>query len=68
MNNSFMSLDIDEARNHVLTKIKRSNKGTTIKQSDHNVLITKFNGIYAHQKDKEKVEVYTLPSKVQSIH
>ena len=60
MSNSFMSLNIDEAKNHVLTKITKSKKGTTVKESDHNVLVTKFNDIYAHENVKEKVEVYNL--------
>ena len=50
MNNNFASLHID-----ILTKITNSKKGTVIKESDHNVLITEFNNIQAHEKEKNKV-------------
>ena len=40
---NFDSLIVDEERNHVLTKISKTKKGVIIKESDHNVLISKFN-------------------------
>ena len=60
MNNNFVSLHIDEAKQHILTKITNSKKGTVTKESDHNVLITEFNNIQALEKEKNKVELYNL--------
>ena len=40
-----MSLNIDEAKHHVLTKITKYKKGTIIKESNHNVFVIKFNDI-----------------------
>ena len=36
------SIEIDEAKKHVLTRIRKTNKGVVTKESDHNVLVTTF--------------------------
>ena len=38
----FESLCVDEDRKHVLTKITKTKNGVITKESDHNVLISKF--------------------------
>ena len=60
MSNNFVSLHIDKAKQHILTKITKSKKGTVTKESDHNVLITEFNNINALEKVNDKLELYNL--------
>ena len=58
----FKSMHIDEERKHVLTRIKKTKKGTQIKESDHNVLISEFNCKVMETKH-EKTESYNLRNK-----
>jgi hypothetical protein len=59
----FIAMHIDEARKHVLTKMRRTKRGFKIKESDHNVLITEFNCKF-NSEQKEKIELYNLSNKV----
>ena len=54
------SLEIDESRNHVLTRIRKTKKGTIKKESDHNVLITTFKNTFKISEKKEKIEMFNL--------
>ena len=60
MNDSFESLLIDEDRKHVLTKIGKTTKGTIVKESDHNVLVSEFNTSYKSDKKTSKLELYNI--------
>ena len=55
-----VSIHIDEERKHVLSKISKTKKGTRIKESDHNTIISQFDCKVATSKKKEKIEVYNL--------
>ena len=56
----FESLVIDEKREHVLTKIRKSKKGIILKESDHHVLISKFSNKVAKDNKKVTCEMYNL--------
>ena len=43
LENYFESLVVDEERRHVLTRIVNKKNRVTKKESDHNVLVAKFN-------------------------
>ena len=60
LESNFESLVVDEARTHVLTRIVNTKKGVMKKESDHNVLIAKFNCIIEGLENKKKHEVYNL--------
>ena len=57
------SLEIDEDRLHVLTRIKKTKKGLQRKVSDHNVLITKFKTKFTVSESIKKKETYNLKNK-----
>ena len=57
------SLEIDEERRHVLTKIRKTKKGIIKKENDHNILVTIFNNTFESNETKEKEEVYNLKNK-----
>ena len=59
----FISMHIDESRKHVLTRIRKTKKGISTKESDHNVLVTEFKCKVKHVKDKESKEMYNLKDK-----
>ena len=63
LKNHFKSMHIDEERKHVLTKIRKSKKGTKKKESDHNVIITEFKCEVIEKEDTEKEEAYNLKNK-----
>ena len=58
MMDNFKSLLINEKRKHVLTKIRKTIRGTVVQESDHNVLISEFNTTYNGDKKKTKVKLY----------
>jgi hypothetical protein len=58
----FVSFQADEERKHVLTKTSRAKRGTKLKESDHNVLLTEFKCEVIHHK-KTKIEPYNLRNK-----
>ena len=62
-----VSLEIDEERKHVITKLA-SKKGQMSKvESDHNVLISKFNLKWHTTKKHEKNEIYNMKNKQGQI-
>ena len=61
--NNIESLEIDEARNHILTRIRKTKKGIFKKESDHNVLITTFKDTFKTTEKKEKTEMYSPKNK-----
>ena len=60
----FKSLEIDESRKHVLTRISNTKKGAVIKESDHNVLLTEVNCEVNTHKKVDKVELYNLKNPI----
>ena len=63
MVNDFMSLHIDDDRNHVITKLTNAKDGSKKVESDHNVLVTKFKFKWHKNKTHEKNEIYNLKNK-----
>ena len=55
MNYNFKSLIIDEDRKHVLTRVRKTKNGSTVKESDHNVLLSEFNTSYNSDKKTKKI-------------
>ena len=49
-----VSLEIDETKKHVLSRIRKTKKGTVKKESDHNVLITTFKSTFKNTKENKK--------------
>ena len=60
MADHLVSLEVDDERKHVITKLTR-NKDKV--ESDHNVLITKFNLNWHTSKEHNKNEMYNLKNK-----
>ena len=60
MTNSLKSLIIDEDGKHVLTKIRKTKKGTVSKESDHNELVSEFNVSFSGESMKTKLELYNI--------
>ena len=58
-----VSVHIDEEKKHVLTKIHKTKRGTRVKESDHNTIISQFNLKVATNNKREKIEVYNLRNK-----
>ena len=54
---------VDEARNHVLTKIGKNKKVVKVVESDHNPIISKFGIRFRANKAKQKMEIYNLKNK-----
>ena len=57
-----VSVDIDEAREHVLTSIKKTKNGLVRKESDHKSIVTKFNITWKDQV-KPRIEVFNYNDK-----
>ena len=55
LNKHFKSLIVDEKRKHVLTRITKTKKGVTKKESYHNVLITEFTCNVSQSKKNNKI-------------
>ena len=60
MEDQLESIKIDEDRRHVLTSIRKTKRGITTKESDHNVILTTFKNKFNLSKVKEKESVYNL--------
>ena len=58
--NHFKSLLINEAREHVLTRITNTKRGAVKKESDHNALVAEFDLKVDDPDIKNKSEVYNL--------
>ena len=54
---------IDEERKNVLTRYTKSKKGTTIKESDHNSMITEVNTAWNKKKNVLRLETYNFKDK-----
>ena len=63
MNEHLVSLEIDDERKHVITKLANNRDSTTKVESDHNVLITKYKLNWHRSKKHEKNEIYNLKNK-----
>ena len=51
---------VDEDKKHILTKYVKTKRGTNKKESDHNVLISKFNFRWLKRLKKNKIEMFNL--------
>ena len=54
------SFEVDEERKHVLIKIMKTKSGVVKKESDHNVMISKFKFKWNKQIQSKRVELYNL--------
>ena len=63
MLDSLVSLDIDENRKYVLTKVINNKKGLRIQESDHNPIVTEFKLQIKRPKEADKLEMYNLKNK-----
>jgi hypothetical protein len=61
---TLVGLEIDETRKHVLTRMRKTKNGYSKKESDHNVLVTKFKSEFQCHNNKEKIEVFNLKNKI----
>ena len=61
--NDVQEIIVDEARNHVLTKIGKNKKVVKVVESDHNPIISKFGIRFRANKAKQKMEIYNLKNK-----
>ena len=60
---NLVKMKIDEAKEHVLTKVTKTKKGFNIKESDHNTILTEFNIKLDVNEDGKKLELYNLKNK-----
>ena len=56
-------VNIDEEREHVLTRTTKTKKGKVTKESDHNVIETKFNMKWNKSTKTEKNDLFNLKNK-----
>ena len=61
------SVNIDEERSHVLTKIVKTKKGTVNQMSDHNSIVTKFNVMWNRRMTAPRIEMFNLKNKEGQI-
>ena len=61
--NELEAVNIDEDRNHVLTKITKTKKGIVKQASDHNVIFSKFNLKWCRKNKAERIELYNLKNR-----
>ena len=54
---------VDEEQNYILTRINQTKAGTTVKQSDHNVIITEIDIPWNKCIRKEKIEILNFKNK-----
>ena len=57
------SIEIDDKRNHVLTKITKTKNGPKRIESDHNTIFTTFKIPWNKRTKEDRVEVYNLKNK-----
>ena len=60
MKKYFLKMHIDEERKHVLTRIRKTKKGSKVKESDHNVILSEFNCKVNKKEKNDKTESYNL--------
>ena len=63
LSKDFESMQIDEQKNHVLTRYKKRKKGKKLVKSDHNVILTKFKLMWQKNENQERIEMYNLKNK-----
>ena len=63
MMENLVEMKVDEAKEHVLTKVTKTKKGLKIKESDHNTIVTEFNLKLDANEDNERFELYNLKNK-----
>ena len=63
MLNSLVSVEIDEKRKYVLTKVIRNKKGLKAQESDHNPIITEFKLHLKAAEEDDTFELYNLKNK-----
>ena len=63
MHSHYVSLVVDEAKDHSLTSSTRTTKGTVTKESDHNSLVCNFNFKYNPHVKKHKTEIFNYNDK-----
>ena len=67
MEEQLVGIEIDEARKHVLNRIRKTKKGIVTKESDHNVIVTTFKNKFTIKTKKDKEEIYNLKNKENQI-
>ena len=60
---NFISLKVDDSKQHILQRIKKTKNGVNIKMSDHNVVETEFNCEIKSETKHEKDEIFNLKNK-----
>jgi exonuclease III len=74
MYDSLMSIEVDEARKYVLTKVVNTKKGPKVQESDHNPIVTEFKLQLKPSEKEDKLELYNLKNRecqikfIQGIH
>ena len=63
MQESLVSIQIDENRNHVLTSFTKSKNGPKRHESDHNSILTQFNLEWKEKAPQSKIEVFNFNDK-----
>ena len=63
MLNSLVSVEIDEKRKYVLTKVIRNKNGLKAQESDHNPIITEFKLHLKAAEEDDTLELYNLKNK-----
>ena len=61
--NDLISVDIDEKRDNVLTKITKSKGKVTVMESDHQTIISKLNIKHNKQISSSRLEMFNLKNK-----
>jgi hypothetical protein len=57
---SLVSVNIDEAKRNVLTRITKTKNGVVKKESDHNSIITKFNINWERKRKEDRIELFNF--------
>ena len=63
MYDSLMSIEVDEARKYVLTKVVNTKKGPKVQESDHNPIVTEFKLQLKPSEKEDKLELYNLKNR-----
>ena len=58
-----MSIEVDEARKYVLTKVVNTKKGPKVQESDHNPIVTEFKLQLKPSEKEDKLELYNLKNR-----
>ena len=63
MEHQLVSIEIDEGKNHSLTKIIKTKNGVKSKSSDHNSILTKLKIKWSKKFAKPRIELFNLKNK-----